>query len=229
MSKDSKLSSFYSDFRKKALVINLLFIIISLIILINSINMNSTKFSLGNQSGFEILEYLLIFNIIMNILMIFWNLLSKKTSFEINDVDEIMKNNIAQELMKQNISPRGEILAVLEKAAYSDPEYARKPIRKWPWREKGKLIFTKKELIFIGRRKKLIISLSEINAIKNFTAIGGVRAFNVCEINYGILNTQFLLMIAPGLASFDILSKIDSTSIKLMEYLQNWCNYWKLR
>ena len=184
----------------------------------------------GDWSFFN---YILIFLIIVNGLYIVWIVKPRKLTPHIVDSSEIQEGEINEELMNVGIVPSGQIIEIIEKVAYCDPVYARKRFRAWPWRAKGKIIVTNKELIFVSVKKKKInfsILISEIYAIQPFVARGGSRSFKVCEIIY---KDQFdnekvsaLFMGRIGFSTFDYPSEIELKSMKLMEKLQKWYDTW---
>ncbi|HUY00382.1 MAG TPA: hypothetical protein VMV49_12550 [Candidatus Deferrimicrobium sp.] len=72
---------------------------------------------------------------------------------QIIEISEAQEGQIRAELLDGGISPQGDLLNIIENIAYSDPVYARKRIRLWPGRAKGKLILTSKEngLLMLGK------------------------------------------------------------------------------
>ena len=130
---------------------------------------------------------------------------------------EIQEKEITRELKTAEIDNSGHIQMIINKVGYSDPVYARKVIRGWPWRARGRIFLTDKELIFLSVNKKKInflIPLSEISAIQLFPARSGALSYKWCEIIYG--NPKISAVFMTYFASYDIYN------IKLQETLQKW-------
>ncbi len=151
----------------------------------------------------------------------------QKMPHEFFEPNEAQRAELTTELTTQEIIPEGTILMVFEQVGYSDPTYAVKRIRKWPWRERGKMLLTEKELIFLGKKAKFVIPLSEIKSIQPFTARGGLRELKVCEIVYGSSKKSVILY---GNVNFrwasDPPTEVELKSMRLMEAIQKWYNVW---
>ncbi|MHA1377317.1 MAG: hypothetical protein ACTSRG_02935 [Candidatus Helarchaeota archaeon] len=85
-------------------------------------------------------------------MVIIWITRPKKLYPEVIEENEVVRENINQELINSGISYEGQLIKIIENVGYSDPKYAKKRIRKWPWREKWKLILTNKEIVFLGKK-----------------------------------------------------------------------------
>ncbi len=150
----------------------------------------------------------------------------QKILHEFFEPTETQRTEITNQLKIHGIFPNGEIVMVFENVGYSDPAYVRKRFRKWPWREKGKIILTEKQLIFLGKKEKFVIPLSEIHSIQPFPARGGIRTFKVCEIKYDSPKVSIIFI---GNVSFwvsDPPTTLELKSMRLMETLQKWYNTW---
>ena len=136
---------------------------------------------------------------------------------DIVEYSGMQEEEITRELKNGGIDYTGHIQMIINKVGYSDPVYARKVIRGWPWRAKGRIVLTDKELIFLSVKKKMInfsIPLSEISAIQLFPARSGALSYKWCEIIYG--NPKISAVFMTYFASYDIFN------IKLQETLQKW-------
>jgi len=144
-----------------------------------------------------------------------------KPKLDIVGYPEMQEEEIMRELKNTGIYHTGQIQMIINKVGYSDPVYARKVIRGWPWRAKGRIILTDKELIFLSVKKKKInfsISLSEIGAIQPFPARSGALSYKWCEIVYG--NPKISAVFMTRFVSYDIYN------MKLLETLQEWYETW---
>ncbi len=140
---------------------------------------------------------------------------------EIIEFGEIQEQEIAHELKIAGISPTGEVQMIIKRVGYSDPVYARKIIRAWPWRAKGRLILTDAELIFLSVKKKKInfsIPISEIGTIHPFPARSGALSYTWCEVLYG--NPKISAIFTTRFFGADIYN------LKLLETLQTWYDRW---
>lgn len=161
-----------------------------------------------------------------------WNILKivkiKRVPHEFFEPNETQQAELTTELATQGIIPDGAILMVFEQVGYSDPAYAVKRIRKYPWRERGKMLLTEKELIFLGKNAKFVIPSYDIISIQPFTAYGGIRELKVCEIIYGSSKKSVILY---GKVSFwwtsDPPTEVELKSMQLMESIQKWYNVWE--
>lgn len=151
---------------------------------------------------------------------------TKKISHEFFEPNEIQKVELTNELKTGGIFPEGEIVMVFEKVGYSDSAYARKPFRKWPWRERGKIVLTEKELIFFGKKAKFIIPLSEIHSIQPFIGRGGIRTFKVCEIISGSPKASVIFYGDVNFWASDPPTELELKSMRLMETIQKWYDLW---
>lgn len=144
-----------------------------------------------------------------------------KPILDIIGYPEMQDEEIMSELKNTGIYPTGQIQMIINKVGYSDPVYARKVIRGWPWKAKGRIILTDKELIFLSVKKKKInfsIPLSEIGAIQPFSARSGALSYKWCEILYG--NQKISAVFMTRFVSYDIYN------MKLLETLQKWYETW---
>ncbi len=220
---------------KTSLITNIVCIIIlvNLIIFydffINLFSRSHSYFSPSDpfQDGFGIFFiYMMTFLIIWNIITIALIIRPRKLSPDLVEMTEDEMKEMEQVLNKSQLHAEGTIQSVLNDVGYSDPIYARKPIRKYPWREKGILILTDKELIFLGKEIQFSISISEINTIRPFITKGGIRTFKVCEVNHGLQEEGAIFMGVIGYFAFDPPSELELKSMKLMEYLKKWHDTW---
>ena len=169
----------------------------------------------------------------MGAINIIWIVKPRKLTPDIVESSELDEGALNEELINVGIVPSGQILKVIEKMAYSDPKYARKRIRAWPWRAKGRIVLTSKELIFLSVKKKktyFSIPIGNFYSIQYFVARGGSRTFKVCEIVYDDPDVDqkasVLFMGTIGFGTFDMPSEIELKSMKLMETLQKWYDTW---
>lgn len=142
---------------------------------------------------------------------------------------ELHKDRINQELKRAEINPDGTIVTIVEKVGYADPEYALKPRRGWYWRDKGKIVLTERELIFLGKKRiRFSIFLSEIMAIQAFISRAGFYTFTCFEIVYNdqLQKVSAVFMGLPG-SSLDPMVELGEKSSKLMELIQKWYDTWK--
>ncbi len=179
------------------------------------------------------LKFLMIIPMIISIINIIWIVMPRKLTPDIVESSEIQEGELNEELMNAGVMPSGQILQVIRKVAYSDPMYARKPVRAWPWRAKGKIVLTTKELIFVSVKKKktyFSIPISNFKSIQYFVARGGSRRFKVCEIVYQNPDEEqresALFMGTIGFSTFDMPSEIELKSMKLMDAIQKWYDTW---
>ncbi|MFX1451988.1 MAG: hypothetical protein ACFFCM_14180 [Promethearchaeota archaeon] len=199
-----------------------LIILISFDIIVDFINRQSLLYPISPRESWEFYRYFLILLIIWDLIMIVYIVKPRKLTPEVEEITEILDENIHQKIKDLGINLEGEILKIVDKVGYSDPAYARKRIRKWPWREKGKIVLTDKELIFLGEEINIIIPLSKINVIQPFIARGGIRTFKVCEISYSEQNRQAIFMGVIGFSAFDPPSELELKSMRLLDYLKKW-------
>lgn len=151
---------------------------------------------------------------------------TQKIPHEFFEPTEIQRAELINELKTQGIIPEGVILMVFEKVGYSDPTYALKRIRKWPWRERGKMMLTEKELIFLGEKSNYVIPLSEFNSIQPFIGRGGIRNFKVCEIIYDSPKKSVIIYGNVSFWTSDPPTEVELKSMRLMETIQKWYNVW---
>lgn len=140
---------------------------------------------------------------------------------EIIEFGEIQEEKITQELKNAGIIPTGEVQMIIKRVGYSDPVYARKIFRAWPWRAKGQIFLTNAELIFLSVKKKKInfsVPISEISAIQLFTARSGASDYLWCEVLYG--NPKVSAVFMTHFISH------DAYNMKLLETLQDWYDTW---
>jgi len=177
---------------------------------------------------FKLLVIYFTISIILCSVNIFRIIRPKNTSPTIVEDIEFQKDKINQELQNVEINPIGKIVMIIEKVGYADPTYATKPYRLRYWREKGKIILTDKELIFLGKKINFSILLSEIETIQPFVSKSGTRTFNIFEIIYNN-EQQKASAVFMGLlrSAFDFLAEIELKSSKLMELIQKWYDSWK--
>ncbi|MHA1265863.1 MAG: hypothetical protein ACTSRS_11575 [Candidatus Helarchaeota archaeon] len=175
----------------------------------------------------------IIFTIIC-LINIVWILHPRKLHPQIITSSELQNTNCMEEMFDVGIVPKGVILQIIDKVAYSDPAYARKRFRAWPWRAKGKIILTDKELVFISVKKKKInflIPISAIHSFREFVARGGSRKFKVCELVHIDPETaqqeSVLFMGTIGFGTFDMPSEIELKSMYLLEHLQKWYKFYR--
>ena len=211
---------------KSSLICNVVCLIISIVLIFSFDLISSLIFPSGSDLYWGYMKYLLILIIVTSVIMIIWIAKPRKLTPHIIEGAEIQEETLTQELKQVGIVPNGQVLMIIEKLGYSDPLYARKSIRKWPWRDKGKVVLTDKELIFLGKRDHFFISLSDILAIQPFTARGGIRTFQVCEIVYGDFKDSVVFMGTIGFRTFDMPSEIELKSMKLMKTFQKWYDSW---
>ncbi|NVM29301.1 MAG: hypothetical protein HWN65_10720 [Candidatus Helarchaeota archaeon] len=188
--------------------------------------------SMGVES-WGYLKYLWIFPIIIAALNIIWIVKPINLNPQIIESSEIQKGELYEELRVVNIVPKGEILKVIEKVAYSDPVYAQKRWRSWPWKAKGKILLTSKELIFLSVKKKKIyfsVPIDLIESIQPYVSRRGSRTFKVCEIIYNNPHddekSSGLFMGTKSFRRFDFTSGIEMESMQLMETLKKWHETW---
>lgn len=179
------------------------------------------------------LKFLFVLPIIMGAITILWIIKPRKLTPHVVESAEIDESKLNEELINVGIVPNGRVLTVIEKVAYSDPVYARKRFRAWPWRAKGRIVLTSRELIFLSVKKKktyFSIPISAIHSIQYFVARGGSRTFKVCAIVYRIPEEEqkgsVLFMGTIGFSTFDYPSEIELKSMKLMETLEKWHETW---
>ncbi len=186
-----------------------------------------------DSESWRYMKYFLIFPLIIGGISIIWIVKPRKLTPHVVERSEIQEKELHEELINVGIVLSGELLKIIERIAYCDPVYARKRFRKWPWRAKGRIVLTSKELIFLSVKKKktyFSIPISAIHAIQYFVARGGSRTFKVCEIVYRETEEDqkgsVLFMGTIGFSTFDYPSEIELKSMKLMETLEKWYETW---
>lgn len=139
---------------------------------------------------------------------------------------DIQRAELTQELKARGIVPEGAILTVFGEVGISTSTYALKRFRKWPWQEKGKIILTERELIFLSKTAHLVIPLAEINSIHSSTGRGGIRTYHVCEIIYASPKKSAIFYGHVSLWASDPPTELELKSMRLMESIQKWYDLW---
>lgn len=140
---------------------------------------------------------------------------------------EGQRAELTYELKDRGIISEGAILMVFEKVGYSNRTYVLKRFRKWPWQERGRIILTEKDLIFLGKKAKIVIPLSDIRSIQPVVGRGGIRTYKVCEIIYAFSKKSVVFYGNVSFWASDIPTELELKSMQLMESIQKWYNIWK--
>ena len=128
---------------------------------------------------------------------------------------------VSQRLEQAEIAKEGEILLLIKRVGYADPTYAEGRSRlRVPWRHKGELIFTTKEVIFLGKKAYFRIPIAAIHTIQPFTVrIGVAGSVQVCELTYGQPQESVVFI---GYEINYVAYALKGPSLRLIEILREW-------
>ncbi len=201
-----------------------LLVFISVIIFIWAI---SLIFHLPSPESMVIVGVWGILIIILSSMYLIIILKPKNFSPKVVDI-ELHQEKINQELKKVDINPIGNLVTIIENIGFTDPTYTLK-LHRWSYlRDKGKILLTDKELIFLGKKANFSIQLTEIEAIQPFILRGERITFKIFEMIYKEAQQKVsaIFMGLPGF-TFDRFLEIEGKSLKLMELIQKWYDSWK--